>query len=283
MNFGNMIISKKATRVQVLVAAMHKANFNLLTEMNIQSDIIVCNQCDWSGLEILEFRGYQAVYINSITRGVGRNRNNGIINATGEILLLADEDVRYHDKYTEIIEGAFDLHPDADIIAFNVKRVNDQRPESRDKAFRRVRLHSSLRYGACRLAVKRKSLAKANVWFSLLFGGGAQFGFGEDSLFVSDCIKKGMKMYASEKEIGVVDQKQSSWFTGYNDEYFRNKGALFYAFSKYAYYALAIHYIIKHHKEYSGRNLFDVIRLMNEGRDEYKYIDSTRKQRNLNE
>lgn len=264
-----MTAQKKATRVQVLVAAMHQTDYDLLSNMNIQSDVIVCNQCDRDGLETLNFCGYQAIYLNSTTRGVGRNRNNGINNATGEILLLADDDVRYHDEYAKVIEDTFDCQPDADIIAFNVKRINDQRIESRDPVFRRVRLYSSLRYGTFRLAVKRKSLEKANVWFSLLFGGGAQFGFGEDCLFVSDCIKNGMRMYASDKEIGVVDQKQSSWFSGYDDEYFRDKGTLFYAFSKYTYYILAIHYIIKHRREYVGRKISDIFRLMNEGKERF--------------
>ncbi len=265
-----MAETKNASRVQVLVATMHQTNHNLLTDMNIQSDVIVCNQCARDGLKNLDFHGYQAIYFNSTTRGVGRNRNNGITHATGEILLFADDDVCYHDNYAKTIEEAFDCQPDADIIAFNVKRINDQRSESRDLAFRRVRLHSSLRYGTFRLAVKRKSLEKANIWFSLLFGGGAQFGFGEDSLFISDCIKKGMKMYASNQEIGIVDQKQSSWFTGYDDDYFRAKGSLFYAFSKYTYYFLVIHYVVKHRKEYSGRNIFNVTKLMNEGRREFK-------------
>ena len=43
--------------------------------------------------------------------------------------------------------------------------------------------------------------------------------------FVSDCIKKGLKVYASEEEI-VVDQINSTWFTGYDDQYFKDKGTL---------------------------------------------------------
>ena len=36
----------------------------------------------------------------------------------------------------------------------------------------------------------------AHITFSLLFGGGAKYSNGEDSLFLKDCLKYGLVVYA---------------------------------------------------------------------------------------
>lgn len=55
----------------------------------------------------------------------------------------------------------------------------------------RVRWYNYAKYGAARLAVRREALIKSDINFSLRFGGGAQYGSGEDTIFLSDCLKKG--------------------------------------------------------------------------------------------
>ena len=76
--------------VQVLVAAMHQTDYSLLQKMNIRSDVIVGNQCDRNSVENFEFNGYKATYLNFKELGVGLNRNNALIRATGDICLFAD-------------------------------------------------------------------------------------------------------------------------------------------------------------------------------------------------
>lgn len=256
--------------LQVIVAAMNQEDSAIIERMNIRSNALVCNQCSRDSREVVESNGNKIIFLNSTQRGVGRNRNNGIADSSGDILLFADEDVRYHDDYVEIIQEAYKKNPKADMIVFNVKRLNDYRKESRDNVSRRVHWFSSLRYGAIRISVRRASLLKANVWFSLLFGGGAEFGFGEDSLFMSDCIKRGLRVYASDKEIGIVDQASSSWFEGYNRAYFRDKGVLFRAISKNLFYALTFHYLLKHGREFQGISRREVFKLIVEGKVMFK-------------
>lgn len=262
-------ITKSNNSLQVIVAAMHQKDYSIIERMNLRSDALICNQGTMDSREVVKRNGSEVIFINSTQRGVGRNRNSGIINSSGDILLFADEDVCYYDNYVEVVKEAYERNPRADMIMFNIKRINDSRSESRDLSNRRVRWHSSLRYGASRITVRRSSLLKANVWFSLLFGGGAPFGFGEDCLFVSDCIKKGLKVYASEEEIGVVDQINSTWFTGYDDQYFKDKGTLFAAISNHLFPALSVHYLLRHRNEYRGRGIKKTLDLMLIGRGKY--------------
>lgn len=74
--------------VQVLVAAMNQTDHSLLDKMNIDSDVIVGNQCTFNSIEKFMYKSHNAVYLNFNERGVGLNRNNSLIRATGDICLF---------------------------------------------------------------------------------------------------------------------------------------------------------------------------------------------------
>ena len=65
-----------------------------------------------------------------------------------------------------------------------------------------------------------------NITFSLLFGGGARYCAGEDVTFVQDCLKSGLRVYKSPIIMSVMKQDSSTWFKGYDEKYFHDKGAL---------------------------------------------------------
>ena len=68
---------------------------------------------------------------------------------------------------------------------------------------------------------------RKNLSFSLLFGGGARYSNGEDSLFIRDCIKKGMKVYKTPVTIGREQERESTWFSGYHKKFFFDRGVLY--------------------------------------------------------
>ena len=47
-------------KVQVLVATMNQKDHTLLEKMNIQSDVIVGNQCDYNLVEEFEYCGHRS-------------------------------------------------------------------------------------------------------------------------------------------------------------------------------------------------------------------------------
>ena len=80
-----------------------------------------------------------------------------------------------------------------------------------------------------------------------MFGGGAKYSCGEDSIFIHDCIKNGLKVYVSPAKICSVSQEKSTWFKGYNEKFFFDKGVLVKAiFGKLAYFYVRF-YIAKNH------------------------------------
>lgn len=59
-------------------------------------------------------------------KGLSRNRNNAIENASGDILLIADDDNRYTDELIGNIFEAYEVHPEADVIHFQALNLDGE-------------------------------------------------------------------------------------------------------------------------------------------------------------
>lgn len=214
-------------KLQVLVSTMHQTDHSLLQKMNIRTDAIVINQCDRNEIEEFDYNGHQIQWLSLKERGVGLSRNSALARGTADILLFADDDVVYNDDFHKTVIDFFEKHPSVGLAVFNLQSLNPDRPEYIVQKDHRLKWHNCLRYGAFRIAVRRECLIHNNVWFSLLFGGGAIYQAGEDNLFITDCIQKGMHCMACKDSIGIVKQEVSTWFKGYNEKYYKDRGALF--------------------------------------------------------
>lgn len=255
--------------VQVLVSTMNQTDYSLLKKMNIQTDAIVINQCSESKFDEFLFNGHKIKWISLNERGVGLSRNTAFMHATGDILIFADDDVVYNDGYEKKILNFFKKY-NCSVAVFNITSLNLSRPEYADKYNHRLNLFNCLKYGAARIAIKRESLLKSNIFFSLLFGGGAVYQAGEDNLFLTTCIRRGLKVYASKKYIGTVAQQDSTWFKGYNEKYYFDRGALFYAmYGKNAQLMLLL-MEIHSMKRAKSLNIIDRLKLQYRGIDEFK-------------
>lgn len=215
-----------AEKLQVLVATMNQTDFSLIEKMNLTTDAIIANQA--SAVEKREEvrDGKRYCMITTDTRGVGKNRNIALTFAEGDICLLADEDMVYEKDYEGQILNAFQENPRADAIVFNIKTIGREVKRRETKKGKKVSVLRFQNYGACRVAFRRERLQKANICFTELFGGGCPHGSGEDSLFLREMLRKGMKIYTSPVCIGTVNQEGSSWFRGYNETFFYDKGCL---------------------------------------------------------
>lgn len=252
---GTKSLRNPTIKLQVLVASMHQTDFSKVEEMNLSSDTIIANQAESYKYMEKDFSFGKVRMITTEQRGVGKNRNTALDIADGDILLLADDDLKYVDNYEKIIISAFNEIPEADAIIFNIQTVGDSTYRRQNAEIKRIRMYNALNYGAVRIAFKRNKLEKAGIHFSLNFGGGALFSAGEDSLFIHDMIKKGMKLYTYPAVIAEVDQTSSTWFRGYNHKYFYDKGALFRAlFGKFS-YLYAVQDYLRHVNEYKKSSL----------------------------
>lgn len=232
--------------VQVLVATMRQSDWRKLAEMNIKSDVIFANQTDNTSYKCDSINGIKAEMISTKTKGVGINRNLAIMYSQGEILLFADDDMKYVDDYVEIVEKAFAEIPDADAIIFNIETVGQDVHRRISTAIKRIHFFNAFNYGAARIAIRRNCLVSEGVFFNTNFGGGTLYSSGEDTLFIRDLLKNKLKIYTYPKFIGTVDQTSSTWFNGYSSKYFYDKGALFYSLSHRFYKPLLLIDLFRH-------------------------------------
>ncbi|MDO4284107.1 MAG: glycosyltransferase [Eubacteriales bacterium] len=216
-------------RLQVLVASMEQNVTTLAEQMNLRTEAILCNQGGCVAYEEYQHRGRRVRAWTFQERGVGRNRNNALLRADGDLCLFSDEDIVYEDDYEEKILRAFEENPEADLLLFNVEAAEGRKTYENLRR-KRVRWYNYGRYPTYSVCARRSALHRANVWFSLLFGGGAKYSNGEDSLFLHDCLRKGLTLYAVPVTIGYERERQggaSTWFTGYNEKFFYDRGVLY--------------------------------------------------------
>ena len=196
--------------------------------MNIQTNAIVGNQCDRNEIAEFEYENHHVKWMSFNEVGVGLNRNNVLMRATDDIVLFADDDVVYFNDYEKTIIDYYKKNPKADIVIFNFKMRRGEK-DFRERVIREGKLtrKSATQYGTYCISARREKIRFANIYFHQDFGGGTRFSNGEDSIFLQDCFKKKLNVYATKSLIGVLDHGESTWFKGYNDKFFYDKGVLF--------------------------------------------------------
>lgn len=213
-------------KVQVLVATVNEDVNTMAEKMHLETEAVIVNQCDSFGYCEYRYKEKLIRCFSMAERGVGLSRNTALMRADGDICLFSDEDIVFYPGYEEKILSAFEENPDADLITFNFK-VDPSRATYYNKEKRRIRWYNYGRYPTYAAAARVESLRKANVSFSLLFGGGAKYSNGEDSLFFHDCLKKGLHLYAHTELLGEEIYRESTWFKGYNSKFFIDRGVLY--------------------------------------------------------
>lgn len=252
-------------KIQTLAVAIDQKDHALTEKLNIQTDTIIGNQCGRTEIETFSFRGHQVTWLHAADRGVGKNRNRLLDYAEGDFLILADDDMRFVDGYPEIAARAIEACADADVYIFNLIERHPRRYVNREIAC--VGRRQYARYGAARLMLRREAVERAGIRFSLEFGGGARYGSGEDTIFLRDCLNKGLKLYAVPYALAEIDQEApSSWFSGYNEKFFRDKGALYACLYPRIWPVMAIRFLLVHRKRFQGGlPLRDAVRAMLSG------------------
>ena len=211
---------------QLIVSTMNRHDDSLIEKMNIHSDAIIINQADRVGYHETQVQEHTVKWYHFNERGIGLSRNSGMMRADADIIQFADDDMVFSETYSQDVLEEYRKHPEADVILFSNHCLNKDRLPYQVNRFGRVRRLEAVNFGGARITGRREKLLYNNVTYSLMFGGGAKYGAGEDVTFIQDCIKAGLKVYKSPVIVSTMKQDDSSWFTGYTKKYYVDKGAL---------------------------------------------------------
>ena len=259
--------------LEVLISALGKDAQALASGMNLECGAVLVDQGSHNDrYEFNTSEGHTVRTIESVERGIGRSRNLALEEARGRIVLFSDDDIVYSEGYAESILKAFEAHPEADIIMFNVNVSEDRKTYRIDKEIR-VHKWSVGRYPAYAAAARLDSIRRAKVRFSLLFGGGARYSNGEDSLFFMDCLRAGLKVIAVPVTIGSEIPRESTWFHGFNDKFFLDRGVLYSFLYGNAAGIWALRFVLAKRRTYAGQmKPSDAFKLMRKGIKEGKAV-----------
>ena len=259
-------------KLEVLVVTMNQIDFSKFIEMNLKCDAILANQSDLNDYQEKIISGNKVKLVTTNTQGVGINRNIALLNSSADILIFADDDMKYSEDYVENVIKAFEQLPQADVIIFSCNLTkNNEIFKKIENKIERKRFYNCLKYGTYTFAVRKNSLLKNNIFFNELFGGGAKYSSGEDSIFLRECFSKKLKVYSHNYIIGSCAKDTSTWFSGYNNKYFYDKGAwIACAFSKFRY--LFVIYFLIRLKNRSTLTMREQFYLMLNGMNNFKSL-----------
>lgn len=216
-------------KLVVLISCMHQDNHDIIRTSNIQTDVVVVNQCDKDLVESFDFVNKKgelchAKFISTTERGLSRSRNMAIANAgDADICLICDDDEFLLDDYPEKLINAFSEEPNAVVIAFALDR-KDHPKKFPDNKFK-LEFKSIGQVSSQQIAFRRDMIISAGIVFDEKMGSGTGNGGGEENMFLHACRRKDLMMYFYPQVIATINATgQSKWFKGYTNDYFRNLG-----------------------------------------------------------
>lgn len=217
--------------LEVLISCMNQQDMKIAERTGIQTDTLIINQCPQSEIlnemksdqKTTEVKNQAHVNIRMLdtsTRGLAKSRNLAIQHAVGDVCLLCDDDEQLDSSYEKIILKAYEALPDADIICF---RISNQ-PSRLKQETQRLTKWTAMRIASWQITFRRESILKSGTRFDEDMGAGTGNGGGEEVKFLRDCIGAGLKAYYVPVDIGIVAQTESTWFRGFDQDFFYKRG-----------------------------------------------------------
>lgn len=259
--------------LEFLISTMNRQNLDFFKDMNISSKSIIINQCK-NKAELNQIHSVNDKYkcLSFNEKGISNSRNRAIENSTGDICVLCDDDVIYCNDAESVILESYKNNPNADIIVFQLQNYNGKLYKRYKNKKMNINAINSMRVSSVEITFRRDSIINNNIKFNSNFGAGTKYYCGEENIFLNDCIKKGLKIIYIPTVIATLQESDSSWFEGYNEQYFISKGAVFYKLYKKLYFIFILQFAIRKNKLFKKKyTIIDAIRIMNNGAKEIKY------------
>ena len=217
--------------LEVLISCMNQQDMRIAEQTGIQTDALIVNQrpqaeltddvsLDCNALEVQNGLRGTIRMIRTNTRGLSKSRNLAIQHAVGDVCLLCDDDEQLDSSYEDTILKAYEALPDADIICF---RISNQ-PSRLTQKTQQLTKWTAMRIASWQITFRRESIVKSVIRFDEDMGAGTGNGGGEEVKFLRDCIESGLKAYYVPKSIGTVAQTDSTWFQGFDRDFFYKRG-----------------------------------------------------------
>lgn len=207
-------------KLDVLVSCMHQTDIGIINKSRITGNAVVINQCDRDGFCEMNTENGRAVMYSTTQRGLTKSRNMAVLKSDADICLLCDDDEIFESSYEKRILRAYEKLPQADVIIF---KMSNRTPSFEDKV-KRLGFPEIMKVSSWQISFRREKILSKKVGFDELLGAGTGNGGEEELKFLLDCIRAGLKVYYVPEVIASVGQTSSTWFNGFDERFFINRG-----------------------------------------------------------
>lgn len=250
-------------KFEILLSCMNLgSDEDIIGRSHISSDTIIVNQCGHDGYREYMHGNNKVRIFSQNDTGLTKSRNFAIRNSQADICLLCDDDELFVDNYEEGIMKAYREFPQADVIIFNI----GNRPVGFADMPRELGYFDLMHVASWQISFKKSSLVDNNVWFDENMGAGSGNGAEEEFKFLTDCRKKRLCIYYVPLIIADVAQTTSTWFRGYDTEFFVNRGnTTRYIMGYWPALLYAAYYSVRKRHQFGDISWFRAFRLIVQG------------------
>ena len=204
----------------VLVSCINQDTQSILQNTKITTNAVIVNQGKEDKVSQEEKDGNHFVYVDSSDTGLSNSRNLALQHANATIGLVCDDDEVLDDHYEETILKGYSSLSDADIIIF---KMSNQPCKLKNQIYK-LNKWDVLHVSSWQITFRIDSIKKKGLAFDPYMGAGTKNGASEEVKFLRDCLDAGLTIYYVPKDIGAVAQEESTWFKGYNKDFFYQRG-----------------------------------------------------------
>lgn len=177
-------------RLEVQIATHGDDGMTAILARNYPSFTGVSYRVGWQhGKGSFNYRNDMSVRINKASC-LTENRNTLIDEFEGDIVLFADNDISYTSEQLEAVISAFEANPDVGFICFKLDGLDKNYPE---REFDMELQPHGYYPSSCEIAVRTSVLKETGVRFDTRFGLGSRFVGCEETVFVDNLLKCGVK------------------------------------------------------------------------------------------
>lgn len=252
-----------------MLSTMHQGDFSIISKSNLQSDSVIINQTNYSSKIFLKNEEFNICWVNSTERGLSRSRNTAMEMIDKGICIVLDDDEVLLEKYSDIITSVYDKYRDYDVILFKIIHNLSPLKKKYPNKVSNINLLDSLKFSSVEITFDLESILAKGISFDEDFGAGAKYCLGEDNIFLSDCIKSGLKILFYPVYISELLPSVSTWYKGLNKEYYLSKGAAFRRISLFLCLPLIIIFSIRFTKTDDKNSFFTITKFMLQGAIDY--------------
>lgn len=176
-------------------------NLNL-PEKNPLFDVLVSVQKD------TDYKKPNVETIELESVGVTKSRNAVIDKVTTEYLAFADDDIEVIPNGLRQVIEYLDYHPEVSMVLARVNDGDKPRKNYPEELTTLTRFNSA-KAATPEMVIRVKDIKNAGIYFDEDFGAGMENFLGDEYIFVSDALSKGLKAVALPIPIATHDQLSS--------------------------------------------------------------------------